>query len=265
MRINVIFGSKSDSEVYEPLCRQLKEIEGVQVYFEVCSAHRDAARLRQIIEEIPCDLYIAGAGLAAHLPGVIASLTDLPVIGVPCMDNLEGVDALLSIQQMPKGKPVLAAGVERVDHIVKFIRWYSANRHQPPAFHIVCPEWAEKKASEFKEPLEAIGWEFVKKSSQVDHPPAMLTLLFADLFSPPLPVANVGVRGNLWLGAPVFAESRYQGDLRVLARLADAGGLWVGVNNYANLQMSLLKLWPVGSKEKKLLQEIQGGVKVSAK
>ena len=83
MHVDVIFGSKSDSQVYEPLCHKLSKIEDVQVKFEVCSAHREPDRLRKLIAESDADLFVAGAGLAAHLPGVVASLTSKPVIGIP--------------------------------------------------------------------------------------------------------------------------------------------------------------------------------------
>ena len=83
MQINVVFGSVSDKHVYEPLCEQLRSIEGLSVHQEVCSAHREPEQLRSFIKEHPCDLVIAGAGLAAHLPGVIASQSSTPVIGIP--------------------------------------------------------------------------------------------------------------------------------------------------------------------------------------
>src|SRR5437870_1922412 len=136
MRINVDFGSQSDKDVYEPLGKQLEAIGGLKIKMDVCSAHREPHRMRSLIKDNPCDLYIEIAGLSAHLPGVIASQTTTPVIGIPCTDILQGQDALLSILQMPKGVPVLTSGVEKIDSVVRFIKWYAANRGQPPIFRL---------------------------------------------------------------------------------------------------------------------------------
>ncbi|MBE6046985.1 MAG: 5-(carboxyamino)imidazole ribonucleotide mutase, partial [Clostridium sp.] len=80
----------------------------------VLSAHRVPEKLSETIKEVEkegCQVIIAGAGLAAHLPGVIASQTVLPVIGVPVRAALDGMDALLSIVQMPKSIPVATVGI----------------------------------------------------------------------------------------------------------------------------------------------------------
>ena len=97
----------------------LKEF-GVDYCSYVLSAHRSGELLRQRLQEAEaagCEVIIAGAGLAAHLPGVIASMTVLPVVGVPleCISSgsngLGGMDALLSIVQMPKQIPVATVGI----------------------------------------------------------------------------------------------------------------------------------------------------------
>ncbi|MDU3324671.1 MAG: 5-(carboxyamino)imidazole ribonucleotide mutase, partial [Escherichia coli] len=80
----------------------------------VLSAHRVPERLSETLkkaEENGCEVVIAGAGLAAHLPGVIASQTTMPVIGVPIKGAVEGLDALFSIVQMPKSIPVATVGI----------------------------------------------------------------------------------------------------------------------------------------------------------
>ena len=91
----------------------LKEF-GINYKAFVLSAHRVPEKLEETLEEIEkegCKVIIAGAGLAAHLPGVIASKTVLPVIGVPVKAALEGLDALYSIVQMPKSIPVATVGI----------------------------------------------------------------------------------------------------------------------------------------------------------
>lgn len=113
MKVAIFFGSKSDTEVMRGAANCLKEF-GVEYKAFILSAHRVPEKLEETLKEIEKEGYeviIAGAGLAAHLPGVIASQTILPVIGVPVKAAIEGMDALLSIVQMPKSIPVATVGI----------------------------------------------------------------------------------------------------------------------------------------------------------
>ena len=112
-QVSIIMGSTSDLPVMEKACRQLDEL---QVPFEVnaLSAHRTPQAVEQFAAEAAArgiKVIIAAAGMAAALPGVIAAQTTLPVIGVPIKGMLDGLDALLSIVQMPPGIPVATVGV----------------------------------------------------------------------------------------------------------------------------------------------------------
>lgn len=113
-KVRVILGSKSDLAACEPV-KQILEEFGVDYDFHVSSAHRDpakTARLAKNAEAEGVQIIIAAAGMAAHLPGVIASHTSLPVIGIPLASGgLGGLDALLAIAQMPPGVPVAAVAV----------------------------------------------------------------------------------------------------------------------------------------------------------
>ena len=113
MKVAIFFGSKSDTEVMKGSANCLKEF-GVEYKAFILSAHRVPEKLEETLRKIEKEDYeviIAGAGLAAHLPGVIASQTILPVIGVPVKAAIEGMDALLSILQMPKSIPVATVGI----------------------------------------------------------------------------------------------------------------------------------------------------------
>ena len=113
MKVAIIFGSKSDIDVMKGAANCLKEF-GIDYEAHVLSAHRVPELLEETLENLEktgCKVIVAGAGLAAHLPGVIASKTTLPVIGVPIKAALEGVDALYSIVQMPKSIPVACVGI----------------------------------------------------------------------------------------------------------------------------------------------------------
>ena len=113
MKVAIFFGSKSDTEIMRGAANCLKEF-GIEYKAFVLSAHRVPEKLEETLKEVEaqgCQVVIAGAGLAAHLPGVIASQTTMPVIGVPCKGAIEGLDALFSIVQMPKSIPVATVGI----------------------------------------------------------------------------------------------------------------------------------------------------------
>ena len=114
MKVAIIFGSRSDTDKMKNAALCLKEF-GIEYKAFVLSAHRVPEHLEKTIKDIEnqnFEVIIAGAGLAAHLPGVIASKTILPVIGVPISASvLEGMDALLSIVQMPKPITVATVGI----------------------------------------------------------------------------------------------------------------------------------------------------------
>ena len=111
--VSIIMGSTSDLPVMEKACKQL---DALQIPFEVnaLSAHRTPDAVEQFAtqaKERGLKVIIAAAGMAAALPGVIAASTTLPVIGVPIKGMLDGLDAMLSIIQMPPGIPVATVGV----------------------------------------------------------------------------------------------------------------------------------------------------------
>ena len=112
--VAVVMGSKSDAEALKPTLEVLTQL-GIDYEVAVISAHRNPERARQFgvsARERGIEVIIAAAGGAAHLPGVLASWTILPVIGVPlATSELKGVDALYSIVQMPAGIPVASVAI----------------------------------------------------------------------------------------------------------------------------------------------------------
>ncbi len=112
--VSVVMGSKSDIERMQGTVDILEQL-GIEYEVNIISAHRTPQKAQehaQSARERGIEVLIAGAGLAAHLPGVIASWTTLPVIGVPLSaGDLKGVDALLSIVQMPPGIPVATVAI----------------------------------------------------------------------------------------------------------------------------------------------------------
>ena len=111
----IILGSASDRAKMEPAIWALTNKAEVEAH--VVSAHRTPEELRKIIIDSDADVFIAGAGMAAALPGVIAALTPRPVIGVPLSGSfMSGLDALFSIAQMPKGVPVATVAVDGAEN-----------------------------------------------------------------------------------------------------------------------------------------------------
>ena len=110
----VVMGSKSDTEAVQPTLDILTEL-GIDHEVNVISAHRTPEKAKQYAQQARdrgIEVIIAAAGMAAHLPGVLASWTTLPVIGIPVASGeLKGVDALYSIVQMPAGIPVASVAI----------------------------------------------------------------------------------------------------------------------------------------------------------
>ena len=112
--VGVVIGSKTDNELIQPALDMLQQL-GIDYELSVISAHRNPEKSKDYglgAEKKGLRVIIAAAGYAAHLPGVLASWTTLPVIGVPLpTSELKGMDALLSISQMPGGVPVACMGI----------------------------------------------------------------------------------------------------------------------------------------------------------
>ena len=109
--IAVISGSVSDQVIVDKIARKLEE-KGASFEHKIISAHRNPRELDDFITQTDARVFIGIAGLSAALPGVIASKTTRPVIGVPVSAKLGGLDALLSIVQMPPGVPVACVGID---------------------------------------------------------------------------------------------------------------------------------------------------------
>lgn len=131
-RVAVLTGSQSDVPVLEPCLQTLSEL-GIEHELHVMSAHRAPAKVQQFAAsaaEQGFEVIIAAAGMAAHLPGVVAAWTALPVIGVPIgKPGMSGLDALLSIAQMPPGVPVACMAVNGAKNAALFAAAILALKH----------------------------------------------------------------------------------------------------------------------------------------
>ncbi|MBN2454092.1 AIR carboxylase family protein [Candidatus Woesearchaeota archaeon] len=221
MKILVIFGSKSDREVYDRVAKRLEE-KGCDYELRIASAHKTP----ELVDEIMKKDYggiIAGAGLAAHLPGVVASKKLCPVIGVPCTGAYDGLDAFLSIVQMPPGIPVLSVGVNNAEGAAeaaaKILKGFSE-------VNIVGEEKAEKVARVLGE----LGVKF-KKGSGFEKDKVNLALVKLG--------EKAEEREELIIYCPV-------GDTTAKDALKSAeaagSGLWVGVNAAENAAVAAAEI-----------------------
>ncbi len=112
-KVSIIMGSTSDLKVMESAAQFFEEME-IPFEMNALSAHRTPEKVEEFAKSAKdrgVQVIIAGAGMAAHLPGVIAAMTPIPVIGVPINASLDGMDSLLAIVQMPPGIPVATVGI----------------------------------------------------------------------------------------------------------------------------------------------------------
>ena len=121
--VGIVMGSESDANLMKPALQALEQL-GIEYEVSIISVHRTPEKARQYgqsAQKRGIEVIIAGAGMAAHLPGVLASWTTIPVIGVPLPSgDLKGVDALLSIVQMPGGVPVASVGIDGAKNAAYF-------------------------------------------------------------------------------------------------------------------------------------------------
>jgi 5-(carboxyamino)imidazole ribonucleotide mutase len=133
-RVAILTGSKSDLPMLEP-CTQMLDQLGIEHEVHAISAHRTPAKVQQFAsgaEAAGFEVVIAAAGMAAHLPGVVAAYTRLPVIGVPIASGqhgASGIDSLLSIAQMPPGVPVACMAINGAKNAALFAAAILALKH----------------------------------------------------------------------------------------------------------------------------------------
>jgi 5-(carboxyamino)imidazole ribonucleotide mutase len=227
MTLLVIFGSKSDSNVYKPIVKGLRK-EGIKTELRISSAHRTPDELQEILAK-KYDLIIAGAGLSAALPGVIASKTLTPIIGVPCHGSYQGLDALLSIMQMPSGIPVLSVGINQTDIAVK------------NAVKLLKPYLSVNLISEIQndaiKKAERIFQEFdivVKRSEAVEMDSVNIEFVTLD---EPIPEKEA-----LVIYCPVLMKDDNKAEAALNVLNHTTHGLWVGLNNGKNAALAAIEI-----------------------
>jgi 5-(carboxyamino)imidazole ribonucleotide mutase len=230
MNLLVLFGSTSDAPLYEPLCKTLTAA-GHHVDFAVISAHRNPVELEEKLSAGGFDAVVAGAGLAAHLPGVVASKIKKPVFGVPVAAQFQGLDAVMSIQMMPRGVPVLCCGPNQYPLFVPFLSAVHAHTWTKNIDVVSTPEirktpFYQKEFQRLHKTAQEKGITLSEQEQSTTNIPAIVFVHTADdIPSSPLAI-SVPLLGPSTRALPQTALTCFS--------WTQEGGLWVGVNNSIN-------------------------------
>ena len=223
----IIFGSKSDEQTYNDIAKGLKK-EKIDFYLRVSSAHKTPEDVDKTLESDYAAV-IAGAGLAAHLPGVIAAKVLRPVIGVPCEGNYQGLDALLAIAQMPPGIPVLAVGVNKgsvaAENCAKMMKKYGS-------VTII----GDKNNDAVKKAVETLKKFGIVPNFNEKPNPMAVNIEFTYFDEP------VEKKGELVIYCPLLLEKDDKAEAALNFLKHTSHGLWVGINNGVNAAVAAIEI-----------------------
>lgn len=230
----VVFGSESDKPVFEPLMEMFAD-KGIKANLEVCSAHRNPEKLIEILAESEEKIVVAGAGLSAALPGFIASHSKKLVIGVPVKSNYSGLDALLSIHQMPKGFSVLGVGVDALKETVSLVEKALKERQK---VIVIKPrdEEALKRFSACTEKLKELGTIFEEQEGDSYNDKNAAYIDFINLDE----VGSVDDEGQMVIFVPVKKDSKENDALKLI--ILTKKGAWVGLGRGENAALCATKM-----------------------
>lgn len=243
----IIAASKSDVEIMKKAAATLEKSE-IKYELRVCSAHRTPDMLDKIINEKEYDVIIAAAGLAAALPGVVAAKTTTPVIGVPLAGAFEGLDALLSIIQMPPGIPVITTGTNNPEEAAAVAAKIIGNKAKKA--NLVATKNKNKKAvDKAVEMLKQFGIPY-SSSDKIEKD--AINLCFVDINEGkiPAPVADA-----LAIYCPT-AEKEAAADAIKLLQLTKKG-VWVGLNRGENAAVAAAEIMRLNGKLKEYRWDMQ--------
>ena len=234
----IIFGSKTDEKVYNEIAKELKK-QKVDFDLRVSSAHKTPDDVDRTLQN-DYAVVIAGAGLAAHLPGVVAAKTIRPVIGVPCEGNYEGLDALLAIAQMPPGIPVLAVGVNKgnaaAENCAKMMKKYNS-------VTII----GDKSNDSVKKAVETLKkFQIVPNSGNKPNPNSV-NIEFTYFDEP------VEKKGKLIIYCPLLLEKDDKAEAALNFLKHTSHGLWVGLNNGVNAAIAAIQIMNIDNEHEEQL------------
>jgi len=245
-QVLIIFGSESDKKIYNKIANGLYKNK-ITYDLRVLSAHRTPAE----IDKIDFDSYsliIAGAGLSAALPGVIAGKTIKPVIGVPINSNYQGLDALLSVMQIPPGIPVLGVGVDKVDMVVQ----NAAEIMMGYSTVTLIGDKAEKSVQNAIEILD----RFKVSYTVADKPDKTTLNIEFTFFDEP-----VEQKDELVIYVPLLLKKDDKAEASLNLLKHSFHGLWVGLNNGKNAALAAVEILNKAGKYTQELKKLRKEMK----
>ena len=239
----VLFASKGDEKAFN-LVRGILDKHKISYDFRMASAHKTPDDVDDILRK-KYKLIITGAGLAAALPGVVAAKTIAPVIGVPCSGNLEGLDSLLSIMQMPPGVPVLCTGVDNGAGAANAALHMLA---KPKKVILV----GDSNASVYKK-IQGILGEFGVLSQHATYPEdGAINIICMEL-------GRLPKEKGITIYCPVVSQKNDRAGTALKLLQASSQGLWVGINNGTNAAIAAVEILNMGGKFKAKLRSYRKG------
>jgi len=235
----VLFASKSDKDSYDKILEILDKGK-VSIDFKLASAHKTPGDVDNILKQ-DYKVIISGAGLAAALPGVIAAKTIRPIIGVPCHGSYQGLDALLSIVQMPPGIPVLGTGVGKAEtaalSAIKILK-----RTEKVVLIGDKNNKAYRKAEEI---LKKFGVNHSHSEQLIDD---AINIQFTYFDEP------IETNDKLVIYCPLLLEVDDKAEASLNLLKHSDHGLWVGLNNGTNAALAVIEILNIdNSYEEKLV------------
>lgn len=224
----VLFASKSDEDSYKQIIKILKK-EKVSYDFKLASAHKTPDDVDRLVSAQDYKIVIAGAGLAAALPGVIAAKTIKPVIGVPCSVSYQGLDALLSIVQMPSGIPVLSTGVGKAD-----VAANSAIKILKKKEKVVLI--GDKNNNAFKKAEEILRQFNINHVHSMQVGDNALNINFVYFDEP------IEKKDELVIYCPLLLENDDKAEAALNLLRHSNHGLWIGLNNGTNAAIAAIEI-----------------------
>lgn len=244
MKILLILGSKSDNHIAENFIKNSPSV--FDINYKVISAHRNPLELEETLKNTTYDYVVAGAGLAAHLPGVIASKVLKPVFGIPVKANFGAMDALLSIQQMPFGVPVITTPPNNTSLVFDFLKNIKKQTNAKlEKIHVVInPELL--KLEYVKKEQKRIEEFAIEKAVQVSFREEInKAVCNIVLVTKKQQIVSDFSQEALVLHIPLFneLEKNLPSTVMTLYDWVSSSGLWLGVNNTRNAILMYLKFF----------------------
>jgi 5-(carboxyamino)imidazole ribonucleotide mutase len=234
MKAVIFFGSGSDKKVFEQLKEEMNS-KKLEFQLRILSAHKCPKELEKALQESKADLFICGAGLSAALPGVVASLSIKPVIGIPCKGAYDGLDALLSVHQMPPDVSVIGVGIEKTINAVNLAEKYLNKKLNELILVKGKTEWEKTLQEKAKNYLIELKIPFTEKELN-EIKENSVNLVFKEINS----LQELNEIKETLLIVPVINKCSSEEVKTVMN--ASKNHYWVGLNNYKNGALAAIEL-----------------------